>query len=211
MTRSGAGGTVGAMQTAVGVGAPSQQSVTATAGGSATLQPAIAGSLLNVFLPATAVQVGSGYTAGVQQAVPFSGNPSTQQPYQFILDGNPGQLTMTWTDSGTQKKTQFVMIVQGQYGQFPQPPPPAPPQVPPFPYHPYPNPFPVVHLPPPPPAPIVAGSGNPNAPAPSASSSGSALTYVLVGAGVLALAAGGYVWYQRSQQPAPQRRPRARR
>ncbi len=108
----------------VGVGAPSQnvQSLTGTDGGSGTTSPAPSGSLLQVFLPITAVQVTVSQSSQGASYIPNSGNPSTQQAYQFALDGYPGTITFSYTDTTTSKATTYVVNIQGQYGQFPQSP-----------------------------------------------------------------------------------------
>jgi hypothetical protein len=115
-------GLMGALrpQAALGAGGmPTQQSVTASAGGSTTLAPALANSLLSVFAPLNAPGFSSSYTAGVSSYIPNSGNASNGQPYQFILDGNPGVLTLTWTDPSTSQPTTYTVNIQGQYGTLP--------------------------------------------------------------------------------------------
>jgi hypothetical protein len=161
--------------------------------------------LLQVFLPITAVQVTVSQSSQGASYIPNSGNPSTQQAYQFALDGYPGTITFSYTDTTTSKATTYVVNIQGQYGQFPQS--PSKPIIN-FPVGPIykGGGAPIVSLPPL--GPVYkggsGGSGGSGAGAGSGGSGSSSMSSGTVAAivvGVLAVAAaGGYAYYRHTRR-----------
>jgi hypothetical protein len=89
----------------VGAGASAQTVSVPLGGGNVSAANAASGSLLTVVLPPNSINPTSSWSGGVQSSIPFS-CPSCQ----FILDGTPGTLTITYTAGvlGTQVATVTV-------------------------------------------------------------------------------------------------------
>ena len=75
---------------------PRRQGLGATAvslaGGETATVTASPNALISVTVQANGAPVSASYTSGVKSLVPFS----CPDPCQFILDGNPGEITFSW-------------------------------------------------------------------------------------------------------------------
>lgn len=103
-----------AMGAIVGAGTSAQTVTVPFGGGSVSATNAVTGSLLTVNIPAGSTNASSSWSGGIQSAIPFS-CPACQ----FILDGTPGTLTITFTNGTFGTQTGTVTIP----GAPPAPPP----------------------------------------------------------------------------------------